>query len=615
MKKRVLSVCLAALMAAGSSLSVGAASLKDTILGDGKNTTPAAIVVPTDIDVKASSGAYANSASVVNVIPATFDIKATVDLSKVREKFASYVSYAENKGFSQADIDAQPVQGRFTINVTYSKGITLPSAITADSKAMEGFSNKADSAFTEVSRAVDASDPSVNKLTIVLAVKDGMKASTLAANDKRYLADFSFECTGAQVSAYGNYEVCGTAEGFTHIGAVTGDATKADAEAAVGTLNFIFRQKEDPQGTSTAIQPVVISVSQSSGNKKPNTGVPTTPSNGTVTNPDGSTTTTTTNPSTGTVTETTTNTDGSTTTVETKTDGTVTTVEKDNAGTTTTTVENADGTVTSEETRKDGTTIKSETAADGNTKAEINADGETSAVIPVPDTDKVVMVVVTDEEGNTQYITNPETKDGGVVVSTNGNATVEVKNGEKREFEDVHPVSHWSKEAVDFVNAMGIMNGTSEKTFSPDENLTRGMLVAILYRAAGESEGLNKSIPFSDVSADQYYAKAVIWAAQNGIVTGTTENTFEPDADITREQVATIIYRYAQYLGLDVDAGEDFEVSFEDSDSVADYAVNAIKYMLKTGLLKGKTDTTINPGDTTTRAEIATIFERFIKSN
>lgn len=605
MKKRVLSVFLAALMTTGSVVGASAASLKEAIVGDGKSTTPVAIVVPTDVDVKVSGlGVYANSASVVNVLPSNFDFKASVDMSKVREKFTSYVRYATDKGFTEDEIDAQPISGRFIIDIEYTKGITLPAAITnTESKAMEGFSNKADSVFEEVSRAVDTSGEATDKLTITLKVKSGVKASDLAANNNKYLENFTFECTGATIGVYGVYTVGGAAEGFVHIGTV-GDEADVNAEAAVGTLRFIFRQKEDPQGTSTQIQPVTVSVTESgSGNGKPNTGVPTTPSTDTTT-PDGSTTTTTTNPSTGTVTETTTKADGSTTIVETKKDGTVTTTEK-----------TPEGSVSTEETRKDGTTVKTETVAGGNTTAEINAKGETSAVIPVPDTDKVLLVIVTDEEGNTQYITDPEVKDGGVEVTTNGNATVEVKNGEKNEFDDVHPVSHWSQESIDFVNALGIMNGTSKKTFAPDENLTRGMLVAILYRVAGEPETLNKSIPFGDVSADQYYADAVIWAAQNGIVTGITENEFAPDTDITREQVAVIIYRYAEYMGLDIAVGEGSESSFDDSDKVADYAVKAIQYMVGTGLLKGKTDTTINPNDTTTRAEIATIFERFIRAN
>lgn len=181
-------------------------------------------------------------------------------------------------------------------------------------------------------------------------------------------------------------------------------------------------------------------------------------------------------------------------------------------------------------------------------------------------------------------------------------------------FSDVDE-THWASEDIKYVTEEGLMNGTSEEEFAPEETLTRSMLVTVLYRAAGSPE-VNKSIPFSDVSADSYYAAAVNWAQQNGIVNGVTESEFDPEANITREQIATIIYRYANYMGYDVSVGEDTNIlSFEDAGDISDFAVEAMQYAVGAGLINGKTESTLNPQDNATRAEIAAILHRFLSAN
>ena len=379
----------------------------------------------------------------------------------------------------------------------------------------------------------------------------------------------------------------------------------------------------------------------------------------TTKNEDGSTTKVTENKTTGTKKEVTTNTDGSTTTVETKKDGTVTTTEKDKDGNTVTTVEKSDGTsttteknkdgsekvteekadgttvttekdtdgtktvttekadgsTTTEEVRKDGTEVKTETTTDGETTSEVKADGKSEVTIPVPDTEKVQMVVVTDENGNNTYITEIETNDNGVAVTTDGNATVSVMSGNKKEFVDVHHVDHWSEKSVDFVHILGLMNGTSENHFSPDVDLTRAMLVTVLYRAEGEPEITNDK-SFVDVENGSYYEKAVAWAKANGIVNGTSATTFEPNVSITREQIAAIMHRYADFKGHDVSVGENTNIlSYDDVHHVSEYAIGAMQYAVGSGLIKGKTESALNPLDNATRAEAAAILERFIKAN
>ncbi|MDY5626360.1 MAG: S-layer homology domain-containing protein, partial [Clostridia bacterium] len=166
-----------------------------------------------------------------------------------------------------------------------------------------------------------------------------------------------------------------------------------------------------------------------------------------------------------------------------------------------------------------------------------------------------------------------------------------------------------------YANENGLMGGTTNTSFAPNEPLTRGMLVTILYRADGEP-AVNKSIPFSDVAADAYYANATIWAQQNGIVNGVTENAFAPDDNITREQIAAIMFRYAKYKGYDVSVGESTNIlSYTDAESISEYAITAMQYAVGSGLMKGKTESTINPKDVATRAEIAAILQRFLEAN
>ena len=184
----------------------------------------------------------------------------------------------------------------------------------------------------------------------------------------------------------------------------------------------------------------------------------------------------------------------------------------------------------------------------------------------------------------------------------------------KNPFTDVKK-SDWFYTNVEYAVNNKLMNGTTATTFAPNEPLTRGMLVAILYRAEGEP-AVNKSIPFSDVDADAYYANATIWAQQNGIVNGVTENAFAPDDNITREQIAAIMFRYAKYKGYDVSVGESTNIlSYTDAESISEYAITAMQYAVGSGLMKGKTESTINPKDVATRAEIAAILQRFLEAN
>lgn len=186
--------------------------------------------------------------------------------------------------------------------------------------------------------------------------------------------------------------------------------------------------------------------------------------------------------------------------------------------------------------------------------------------------------------------------------------------GWQNPFEDVK-AENWFYDDVRFVNENGLMKGVSEKLFAPNGNVTRAMLVTVLYRNEGEP-AINRSIPFADVDLGAYYGSAVIWAKQNGIVNGVSETEFAPDDNITREQIAAIMHRYAQYKGYDVSVGENTNIlSYDDFDSISEYAIASMQWAVGSGMIKGRTESTLNPLDNATRAEIAAILHRFIEAN
>lgn len=180
----------------------------------------------------------------------------------------------------------------------------------------------------------------------------------------------------------------------------------------------------------------------------------------------------------------------------------------------------------------------------------------------------------------------------------------------KLPFTDVS-TSDWFYDDVAFVYKNGLFSGTDSRSFSPNASMTRAMLVTVLYRLEGEPTVTGRS-SFTDVRSGAYYEKAVIWAAANGIVTGTDSTSFSPDAKVTREQLAAILFRYAQYRKLDTDASAKLN-SFTDADSVSAYASEALGWAVSEGLINGASGKLMPKGDAT-RAQVAAILHRFVKN-
>ena len=179
-------------------------------------------------------------------------------------------------------------------------------------------------------------------------------------------------------------------------------------------------------------------------------------------------------------------------------------------------------------------------------------------------------------------------------------------------FTDVD-TAKWYHLSIDYVLTHKMMNGVSSRAFAPNANLTRGMLVQILYNLEGKPKGTAAN--FSDVQADAWYAEAVGWAAANKVVTGYADGTFRPNAAVTREQAAAILYRYAQSKGIDVSVGENTNIlSYVDVQQASEYAIPALQWAVGAGVLNGKNGGRLVPTGTATRAEIAAIMQRWCEN-
>ena len=171
----------------------------------------------------------------------------------------------------------------------------------------------------------------------------------------------------------------------------------------------------------------------------------------------------------------------------------------------------------------------------------------------------------------------------------------------------------WFYDDVAYVYENGLMNGTSETTFSPYISTTRGMIVTILYRMEGKP-AVFEACPFTDVKAGAYYERAIVWAAENGIVKGYGNGCFGPDDQITREQMAAILYRYAKNRGLDVSVGENTNIlSYDDALDISEYAVPAMQWACGAQIIHGA-DGRLTPGAKATRAQVAAILHRFCEN-
>lgn len=192
---------------------------------------------------------------------------------------------------------------------------------------------------------------------------------------------------------------------------------------------------------------------------------------------------------------------------------------------------------------------------------------------------------------------------GSLGPNQNGGQPGSGQQGGVSGFQDVGQ-NDWFASAVRYVTGKSLMNGKSTTAFAPNENMSRAMLATVLYRMSGETAEADSS--FRDVSSSAYYAAAVNWASSEGIVNGTGANAFSPNASITREQLAAMLYRYAGEPSVSADLS-----AYTDTDDISPYASKAVEWCVAKGILSGKSATRLAPQDTATRAECAAMLQRF----
>ena len=353
----------------------------------------------------------------------------------------------------------------------------------------------------------------------------------------------------------------------------------------------------------------------------------------TTSNPDGTTTTTSTDKAAGTVTATTRGTDGSLTVVETKSDGTVTTTATDAAGNKTRTVDSPDGSTVTTVERADGVSTTASISADGRMTAQAAIPGEVSAKalsagqavdlplpqlpltrdtasapavtvrtgssqpikvsIPVERTTPGTVAVIVHADGNETVVKTSQAAGNSVTAALPDGATVKIVDNSKS-FTDV-PAASWAADAVAFATARELFSGTGGGAFTPGGDMTRAMLATVRYEGVDTSGG------------SSWYEAGMAWAVSQGISDGTS-----PNAPITREQLATMLYRYAAAAGQDTSASGSLS-AFSDGSSVSGYAREAMAWAVGSGLISGDGGA-LNPAGSATRAQVAAILMRFCQS-
>ncbi len=216
------------------------------------------------------------------------------------------------------------------------------------------------------------------------------------------------------------------------------------------------------------------------------------------------------------------------------------------------------------------------------------------------------VVVYSDASGNRHIVPWSLVGTNGVSFIIQGGGQYEIIDN-SQQFNDIS--GHWSTDAINFVAAHNLFTGMSENEFSPNSAMTRAMLVTVLHRLNGLTSGEGET--FSDVTDGEWYANAVGWAAANNIVGGYGDGSFGTNDNITREQLASILYRYAKYIGTDTTATGDLS-AYHDADSVSDYAVEAMQWATQSGLINGQPGGMLDPEGNASRAEVAAVLMRFI---
>ena len=213
------------------------------------------------------------------------------------------------------------------------------------------------------------------------------------------------------------------------------------------------------------------------------------------------------------------------------------------------------------------------------------------------------------EDGTTSLVKLSNVSNGMLTVPLNGSSVFRVVDN-TRDFSDIQ--NHWAARYIHFVAARNLFQGTGGNRFSPSIGMTRGMIVTVLGRLSDIVPDDYKGRSFNDVAPNAFYAKYVEWAASNGIIRGNGQGGFLPDQNVTREQLAVILYNYIKYLGLDLIEQNSGDHSFADENNISDFAREAVEALYRAGVINGRSGNLFDPKGTATRAEVAAMLERLI---
>ncbi|MBQ7757707.1 S-layer homology domain-containing protein, partial [Anaerotignum sp.] len=236
-----------------------------------------------------------------------------------------------------------------------------------------------------------------------------------------------------------------------------------------------------------------------------------------------------------------------------------------------------------------------------------------------------VAVEVTKADGTKEVIEDVYDGKNSVTFEVDGSVTFEIiddyvpladvpvvpEQSADNPFKDVSETD-WFYNAVMYVSANGLMSGVDADNFGPSWNTTRGMITTILWRMEGKPAA--GTVPFADVDADMYYADAIAWAAENGIVSGYDAMTFGPDNNITREQLASILYRYTKYKGEGFEGVWAFRLDFSDVNELSEYAYEPMCWCVMNGIISGNDDGTLDPAGHAQRAHAAQMLMKFLEN-
>ena len=324
--------------------------------------------------------------------------------------------------------------------------------------------------------------------------------------------------------------------------------------------------------------------------------------------------------------------------METKKDGTVTTTSTDKTGNETKVVENPNGSSKTTVDNKDGSSSTTTVSRSGQVEAEVNlpvkvieeaAEAGEAVALPMPElpvtsdrdeaptvtmnlaggrsakveipVDRVTpgtVAILVKADGTEQIVKTAVTTDNGVAVTLSDGDTVKVVDNSKN-FTDVSG-SYWAADAIDFATSRELFAGNTETTFNPGGTMTRAMIWTVLARYDGTDT--------TNTTGGVWYTAGQTWAMDNGISDGSNAN-----GTMTREQLATMLYRYAQSKGQGFTGAWTFQLDYPDAERVSSYAYEALCWMTMNGVIGGMTDGTLNPQGSATRAQVATILQRYVE--